>query len=500
MHNARSSACQTRARTTKRAGCPPLTRLSRSCFVRCGLACVIFLALGSDCVAQTARPAPATSPGTLLSGLLRGKTGHPASAAELSGTWQGTYLCTQGETGISVELSGDDSGAVQGTVKFYPTEHSTVTFAPASYSVSGTFLSDGRLLLKPGQWIEKPGNYFMGTLDGTISQDRQSYTGRIPECGFNRHFIIARQAGGATPNPGASSTGATPAKIPDGDQPIHNDVDILGLKLGMSPDQARPLVKARKLQNYLELSQELAFPDPVTGIALSIPNGNMLTFIVGASGNRGYGRIGGLSADYETLSASFTPVPGAERLVMIVHKVGLRIDEALREDSFYNALTAKYGAPVHVERRNGFATWLFGKARLRTANPQQLTCNTLSSLAPVIDGITKDMRVVETEAVRDNASVNLLLRSFPSGNYGKASFFAAQAVDCGDATLQVHWGGPNPTAGDSERLVAEYDISVMSPPLAAEDLGKANRLATDAAHKAQTKALDKASDQKKPDL
>ncbi len=180
-----------------------MKRLSRPSFICCSIASVILVGLNSDAVAQTVRSAPANSPTALLSGLLRGRTGQPANATDLSGTWQGTYLCSQGETGISLEVSGDDSGSVQGSVKFYPTEHSTVPFAPASYSVRGTFLSDGRLLLKPGQWIEKPGNYSMGTLDGAISQDHQSYAGRVPECGFNRHFTIARQAGGASPGTGA---------------------------------------------------------------------------------------------------------------------------------------------------------------------------------------------------------------------------------------------------------------------------------------------------------
>lgn len=404
-------------------------------------------------------------------------------------------MCWQGETGISLQLTGAESGVVRGIVKFYPTEHSKTSFAPASYSVTGTLLSDGRLLLKPGQWIEKPANLFMGTLDGALSADRTQYTGIVRECGLNRHFAIAREAGDSLPSAAAASS-LTPASEDSAGSAaigVISDADILGTKLGMTPEEVRPLIKSRRLQNYLELSQNLAYPDPVTRVAVTIPNAHILTFMLAATGNRGYGAFGSLDAAFENFSVAFTPVPGGERAVQITHHVGLTNDNALREDNFYEALIRKYGSPAKAERRNQTALWLFGK---HSGPPNY--CITLGGMQARLDGATKDMKVVEAEAAPD--ALDLLMRSFPTGALDKVTYFAQEASTCGDAILQVRWGDPNPTAPDTDRIVTEYEIDLFGPSIAADGLGKANVLATQSYNNAQKSLLNHASDQKAPAL
>lgn len=75
----------------------------------------------------------------------------------LSGTWEGSYTCSQGPTGLTLNLSSL-ADSVTGTVAFHPLPGKTGP--TGSYTVSGSY-DKRKLVLKSGEWIERPEGYSM---------------------------------------------------------------------------------------------------------------------------------------------------------------------------------------------------------------------------------------------------------------------------------------------------------------------------------------------------
>ncbi len=96
-------------------------------------------------------------------------TGPPADAAsdpspspseavtDLSGRWNGSYVCNQGITGLVLTVEQYQDGSVTGVFAFYPAP-SNPTVPRGSFAVAGTFGS-GVLTLRATHWIEQPPGY-----------------------------------------------------------------------------------------------------------------------------------------------------------------------------------------------------------------------------------------------------------------------------------------------------------------------------------------------------
>ncbi len=126
----------------------------------------------------------------------------------------------------------------------------------------------------------------------------------------------------ATPPPAAS----TPAASPTSAVASSGTVDVAGIKLGMSPDEVRRVLRAKQLPDYFE------------SIAAQTVAGARFVNII-ATWAQG--------ADGESYAVMFTPVPGEERAMAIVHSVVYSPANAVPESSHLAGLVQQYG---------GFAT------------------------------------------------------------------------------------------------------------------------------------------------
>lgn len=118
------------------------------------------------------------------------QSGQTQDASLLTGRWQGSYICSQGVTGLTVKLQGNKNGDIVGVFEFYPLPQNPRIQA-GTYTVSGKYLSNNQLLLSPVNWVNRPSNYIMVSLNGHASTTH--FNGVSPECG-NKKFNLTRKS------------------------------------------------------------------------------------------------------------------------------------------------------------------------------------------------------------------------------------------------------------------------------------------------------------------
>lgn len=107
--------------------------------------------------------APAPAPAPSYGG---GAVAAAPAAASVRGTWEGTYTCAQGETGLRLTIGGSSDGALDATFAFYPVA-SNPTVPPGSFAMTGDY-SAGQLQLHADHWIDQPNGYTMVDLSGRV--------------------------------------------------------------------------------------------------------------------------------------------------------------------------------------------------------------------------------------------------------------------------------------------------------------------------------------------
>ena len=85
----------------------------------------------------------------------------------LVGTWQGAYVCNQGETGLTLTISEGPDGKPEAVFAFGPTP-TNPDVPRGSYKMAGTFIGDV-LTLEGGDWIERPDGFLTVDLEARIS-------------------------------------------------------------------------------------------------------------------------------------------------------------------------------------------------------------------------------------------------------------------------------------------------------------------------------------------
>jgi hypothetical protein len=114
--------------------------------------------------------APTSSPGSTTEGDGSAFGAGPADSAApagVTGTWEGTYTCSQGETDLRLTLVDVNGGAVDGFFAFAPPRGGG---AAGSYRVTGTH-SDGTLTLEGLDWVDQPAGFDMVGLQAEVSGD-----------------------------------------------------------------------------------------------------------------------------------------------------------------------------------------------------------------------------------------------------------------------------------------------------------------------------------------
>ena len=253
-------------------------------------------------------------------------------------------------------------------------------------------------------------------------------------------------------------------------------IDVAGVKLGMSLDEIRTVLKSKKLREYTESTETLSYLDTVKGAMQSIVGGRFVSVIAAwtppPSGSA-------LDADGESYEVMFTPVPGKERAMAIVHSVGYSPGNAVREVALEDGLVRKYGGFAASNNLPESPTWRFQNGgNVQIGDP----CNRRDVFGGLggLNGANKPR-------------ANIALKKSPEE-------FRFQIDHCGAVIVTEDHATANAGALSTDRLVARFTVSAYSPPMALEGSQAAAQLIQAARGTAGKGDAPRAKDQAAPNL
>ncbi|ASR34187.1 hypothetical protein BAY61_03345 [Prauserella marina] len=126
----------------------------------------------------TSSPSSPTSSSSLTSQTSPGAA--EIDLASLVGTWKGSYFCSQGETGLELEVSPPEGDTVSAVFTFSPVEGGPAAES-GSFSMIGRNTPSG-FVFQQDEWIDQPGNYVMVDL-GIASVSGDTMEGRVAGAG-----------------------------------------------------------------------------------------------------------------------------------------------------------------------------------------------------------------------------------------------------------------------------------------------------------------------------
>jgi hypothetical protein len=114
-------------------------------------------------------------------------------ALAMSGDWEGTYVCSQGLTGLDLRVEASSSGKLTAFFDFYPVI-SNPGVPSGSYAMSGSYDALG-VTLSPGKWLVEPGGYNTVGLSGATpgAKGVNTFSGSVSVSGC-KTFLLHRLA------------------------------------------------------------------------------------------------------------------------------------------------------------------------------------------------------------------------------------------------------------------------------------------------------------------
>lgn len=267
------------------------------------------------------------------------------------------------------------------------------------------------------------------------------------------------------------------------------DVDIVGLKIGMSVAEARAALKARKLPGYEETMGQLTY---FLGNPQPFPGGEFLSDAVI------YPKLNSMPDSNplpvtELLWVSFTPEPGKERVAYISRTVRFSEKNVLSEEEFIKSLIKKYGAPaVHGKLSYNILVW---GVPARGDGVTWANCN--DYMRDPIDGLSGTVGGRKLGALPNWV---LGIAANQSSARGSESAAEHQARECGHTYLYIALDFVNPLATPGQRFLRGYRASLKSPVLAVSSYQTAAKLTEVAKAAEEQRLLKRAKGQKAPDL
>jgi hypothetical protein len=236
-------------------------------------------------------------------------------------------------------------------------------------------------------------------------------------------------------------------------------VDISGVKLGMSPDEVKAVLKSKTLRERNEWSENLSYRDSETGKMQPVANGRFVN-VIAASSSAASAADGNYETDGESFEVMFTPVPGHERAMAIVHTVGYSTSNAVHETALESGLVEKYGGLAAGGSLPQSATWLYQSGGTVTIGDSCGRRDVLGGLGSL-----------EVSSARENIA---LKRS--------ASELQFEVQHCGIAIVTEDHHTVNGGALREDRMVSRYTVTAYSPELAAEGASRAEEILRAAGH------------------
>jgi len=254
-------------------------------------------------------------------------------------------------------------------------------------------------------------------------------------------------------------------------------LDVVGVKLGMTPDEARGVLRSRKYPMH-EFVSTLSYVDAATKQSVRLPNSAFVNALVQSGSFAKHD-------ESDNLTVFFSPSPGRERVVAIAHYNSYSKGKEIRESDMKARLAEQYGElPESLSRpKTGFQ---------------------FSHLW--------NLPVSEDKAGR-NCNFNLTQRFAKAGwwntnsaapqNYALTNWDLLLSLirnDCGPSIVEVNWSVKDPNVPPERRLVTEYAVSIVSLPVADEGLMAASQLAQELKDLAGRSLAHRASGDSDPDL
>ena len=251
-------------------------------------------------------------------------------------------------------------------------------------------------------------------------------------------------------------------------------IDVAGVKLGMSPDEVRAVLKSKKLLDYDESEETLSYLDSGKGVMQPIANGRFVNVIAAWTPPPASPAGGTFQVDGESYEVMFTPVPGKERAMAIVHSVGYSPANAIHETALESGLVNKYGGFGGSNDVPQSPTW-----RLQSGGTVQVgdSCNRRGTF-----GGLGELKAGKT------ARENLALKGTPEE-------FRLQIDRCGVAIVTEDHFTANGGALRADRLVTRFTVTAYSPSIAAEGARAAAELIQRASGTVKKPAVPHAKDQ-----
>ena len=110
------------------------------------------------------------------------------------GPWVGTYVCSQGLTGLTLSITEAAPTRARALFHFYADPRNP-RVPTGCFTMDGTYdPASGRLQLKGKDWLLRPGGYGVVHFDGQVDAAGASFTGKVsgrPSC---KQFELARAA------------------------------------------------------------------------------------------------------------------------------------------------------------------------------------------------------------------------------------------------------------------------------------------------------------------
>jgi hypothetical protein len=252
----------------------------------------------------------------------------------------------------------------------------------------------------------------------TYSCDSAEQQGILVTTGYVLPAGAAQVSASAPPPVQAQPAAATSAER----------IDVAGIKLGMSPDEVRAALKAKKLMNYFESADVLGRSDARYVNTISAWTASAAPG--GAADRQG-----------ESYEVMFTPVPGKERAMAIVHSMAYSSANPLPEAAFDEALVKKYGGFKAAEAVPESPTW-------RVQSDGSVLVGDSCSRRGIVGGLSE---LNPGGAVRPNLALKTALDEFQF-----------QIQQCGVAiTTEDHVA----LKGDGPRQITRITITAYSPVL-----------------------------------
>jgi hypothetical protein len=249
------------------------------------------------------------------------------------------------------------------------------------------------------------------------------------------------------PTPVASVAPVIPAPAISPDR-----IDVAEVKLGMSLDEVRAVLKSKKLHEYNEWTETLSYLDSAKGAMRSVANGRFVNVIAAWTAPTAGDSFETAGESFEVM---FTPVPGRERAMAIVHSVGYAPANAVREIALDNGLVRKYGGYAESSDLPESATWRYQRA----GNVQVGDSCNRRGLFGGLGGLS----------AASPARENLALKRTPAE-------FKFQVERCGVAIVTEDHFTANGGALSTDRLVTRFTVTAYSPAIALEGAESAARL------------------------